>query len=161
MSPKKKAINAREKFFCYCCVETMSPVQAAAVAGYSNPEKSASLLMARREIVAELNRICEKRKKINYQSVQNGYEKIAFGDVSDAVSLLFAGKVDRETLREYDLFNVAEIKVPKEGAMEIKFADRLKAMERLEELYPNQNQSGSDFYRAIIDGLKEGERGKV
>ena len=37
----------------------------------------------------------------------------------------------REQLEHMDLFLVSEIKRPKDGSMEIKFFDRLKALEKL------------------------------
>ena len=58
-----------------------------------------------------------------------GYERLAFGSTSDAFRLLMSeGELDVQTL---DLYNVSEIKKPKDGAMEIKFFDRLKALEKL------------------------------
>ncbi len=58
-----------------------------------------------------------------------GYERLAFGSTSDAFRLLMSdGEIDVQTL---DLYNVSEIKKPKDGAMEMKFFDRLKALEYL------------------------------
>ena len=50
----------------------------------------------------------------------------------------------------YDLFNVAEIKRPKDGAMEIKFFDRIKALEKLEDIDENDRSNVSDFYKALV-----------
>lgn len=87
----------------------------------------------------------------------SGYRRLAFGKVSDAVKLLFAENVTDEELCRGDLFNVAEIKKPKDGAMEIKFFDRLKALEKLEECGTDETRSTSDFYRAVIGGVREAD----
>ena len=50
-----------------------------------------------------------------------GYYRLAFGNIADAVSLLFEENPTRERLGEMDLFLVSEIKRPKDGTMEIKF----------------------------------------
>lgn len=80
--------------------------------------------------------------------LQAGFERLAFGNVTDAVRLLFAEEIDPEVLEKMDLFNVAEIKRLKNGGMEIKFADRLKALQCLEQL---RSESGDDntLYQAL------------
>ena len=60
-----------------------------------------------------------------------GYQRLAFGSICDAVSLLYKSNPTREDLADMDLFLVSEIKRPKDGSMEIKFFDRLKALEKL------------------------------
>ena len=49
-----------------------------------------------------------------------------------------------------DLFNVSEIKRPKGGGLEIKFFDRLKALEHLEQLCTGGDEdSALPFYKAL------------
>lgn len=85
----------------------------------------------------------------------SGYERLAFGNVTDAVKLMFSDSP--ENLENYDLFNVAEIKRPKDNSMEIKFFDRLKALEKLEFLGRPDKTNTSDFYNAILGGLKNSQ----
>ncbi len=66
--------------------------------------------------------------------MKRGYEKLAYGGISDAVRLLFTEEPDLAELGKMDLFNIAEIKRPKGGGMEIKFFDRIKALQCLEAL---------------------------
>lgn len=66
--------------------------------------------------------------------IQRGYEKLAFGGIADAVRLLFTEEPDLAALGKMDLYNIAEIKRPKGGGMEIKFFDRIKALQCLEAL---------------------------
>lgn len=86
--------------------------------------------------------------------LQEGFERLAFGDVTDAVRLLFTEEISPATLQKMDLFNVAEIKRLKGGGMEIKFADRLKALQCLEQL---RSENGDDdaLYRALEASASE------
>ena len=61
-----------------------------------------------------------------------GYYRMAFGGVSDALRLLYTARTTEKELSEMDLFMISEIKKPKDGMLEIKFFDRLKALEKLE-----------------------------
>ena len=54
----------------------------------------------------------------------------------------------------YDLFNVSEIRRPKDGAMEIKFFDRIRALEKLEAAVDDSETRLADFYSAL---MKSGE----
>lgn len=77
-----------------------------------------------------------------------GYIRLAFGSVADAVSLIYMDKPSREELEKMDLFLVSEIKHPKEGALEIKFFDRLKALEKL-----SIDRGGDDNAGSIFDAI--------
>ncbi len=88
--------------------------------------------------------IGEKARK----RVKRGYERLAYGGIADAVRLLFTEEPDLAALGKMDLYNIAEIKRPKGGGMEIKFFDRIKALQSLEEL----STAGGDslpFYRTL------------
>lgn len=100
----------------------------------------------------------EKLRTIQRKLIK-GYEKLAFGSVSDAVRLLFFSEADPELLDQLDLFNIAEIKRLKEGGMEIKFFDRLKAMEYLGELGRSGGEGQEPFYRALEQGVKVFDEG--
>ena len=157
MSRKPGTISTKEKRFCEIYAAVGDAVQAAQAAGYEQPEKAGVNLLSRDEINAEISRLYEKRLKNARQKAYAGYERIAFGNVNDAVRLLFDGEDFGTSAEGYDLFNVAEIKRPKEGALEIKFFDRLKALEKLEFLNKPDKSSTSDFYNAILGGLKNSQ----
>ena len=59
-----------------------------------------------------------------------GYERLALGKVTDAIKLLYCENLSDDEIEKLDLTNISEIKKPKDGAMEIKFFDRLKALEK-------------------------------
>lgn len=99
-----------------------------------------------------------RRKKTIKEKVENGLNKLAFGDVSDAVSLLFLG--DEEALLKLpklNLYNVSEIKRPRGGGMEIKFYDRIKACEKLSELDTGTSAESLGFYRALEKSAENAE----
>ncbi|MBQ1546178.1 MAG: hypothetical protein IIZ59_01435 [Clostridia bacterium] len=86
---------------------------------------------------------CKKRILI-------GYERLAFGSTADAFRLMMSDGNDID-VGLLDLFNVAEIKKPKDGAMEMKFFDRLKALEQLGAL-PSDDSAALSFYEALAGG---------
>jgi hypothetical protein len=84
-----------------------------------------------------------------------GYRRIAFGNISDAVKLILESDGDRLDAEKLDLFNVAEIKKPRGGGMEIKFFDRLKALEKIEQLSLSESDKYSvSLYKAIENSAK-------
>ncbi|MFR5875377.1 MAG: hypothetical protein ACLUFN_02680 [Eubacterium sp.] len=91
-----------------------------------------------------------RRKKTVDELVQKGLLDLAFGNISDAVSLLYLS--DEEVLAKLpklNLFNISEIKKPKGGGMEIKFFDRIKACEKLKEHTEIKSEDGLSFYQAL------------
>ena len=90
------------------------------------------------------------RKTKREKQIQEGLSRLAFGEISDAVSLLYMS--DEEALKrlpELNLFNVSEIKRPKGGGMEIKFFDRIKACEKLSERLNVRENRDMSFYEAL------------
>ena len=59
-----------------------------------------------------------------------------------------------QEIEKLDLFNVSEIKRPKGGGMEIKFFDRLKALEKLAQLTGGKENAESSFIRALSEGAR-------
>lgn len=91
-----------------------------------------------------------RRKKTVEEQIKQGVLDLAVGNISDAVSLLYLS--DDEVLArlpKLNLFNVSEIKRPKGGGMEIKFFDRLKAFEKLEQQSRAKSDEGIGFYQAL------------
>lgn len=145
-----KGLTTKEKLFCSYYAGSGNSREAAALAGYRNPEKNGNALLTRDDISLELSRIYEAKNRNYRQQARAGYERLAFGNVTDAVRLMFSENPDMQEISSLDLFNVAEIKRPKDGALEIKFFDRIKALEKLETADNDENRGVSDFYRALI-----------
>ncbi len=153
----KKNLNTKEKLFCVFYSSTGNAAEAAMLAGFEEPQKNGELLLVRQDITDYISSI--RQNKLNFLSQQAafGYERLAFGSFNDAVSLLFSDSPSKEDLSSMNLFNVAEIKRPKDGAMEIKFFDRIKALEKLETLNRSQQNSASDFFNAVLNGIKNSQ----
>lgn len=97
-----------------------------------------------------------RRKKTVEERVTDGLLQLAFGDVSDAVRLLYMSDEEAmERLPKLNLFNVSEIKRPKGGGMEIKFFDRIKACEKLREHTAEKATEGYSFYEALERSVAE------
>lgn len=91
-----------------------------------------------------------RRKKTLQEQIEQGLLDIALGSVSDAILLLFMTEEEIiERLPKLKLINVSEIKRPKGGGMEIKFFDRIKALERLGMDKISDSDSSLSFYEAL------------
>ena len=100
-----------------------------------------------------------RKKKITQKEVSEGLRRLAFGEIRDAVSLLFESEDDIiEKLPKLDLFNISEIKRVKGGGMEIKFFDRLKALDKLGQVISTTDKSqAKSFYEALENSTGKAE----
>ena len=85
------------------------------------------------------------------ETAKEGFRRLAFGSVKDAVRLLFCDEVTPQKLRYMDLFSVSEIKRSKDGGIDIKFFDRMEALCRLSELESAEN-GAEGFMKALENG---------
>ncbi len=148
-------MNEKEKLFCQYYLLTGNPREAAARAGYHLfPERWGLKLLSRPSVRDYLDRLSEQRNATD--TGLYGLERIAFGSVADAVRLLLCDPLPQgENLETMDLFMISEIKKPKGGGVEIKFFDRLKAMELLCELKSTHKQEqAAPFYQALCEGAQ-------
>lgn len=152
MKKKSVGLTQRERLFCCTFVSCGNYKEALAAAGYRCPERSLSQLLSRDDINEEIDRLLAIRSRTSAMLARAGYERLAFGNISDAVKLVFKDSVDSQELEGYDLFNVSEIRRPKDGAMEIKFFDRTKALEKLESIGSENKNTIPDFYSALLRG---------
>lgn len=154
MERKSKGLTAKEKTFCNCFVSHGSADEAAYNAGFvRNPKRSGEELLCREDIADEIKRLGKCRTSSLSEIATVGYRRLAFGKISDAVSLLYMENPSREQLEHMDLFLVSEIKRPKDGSMEIKFFDRLKALEKLTDDSEKEDRA-IPFYDAIAKGAE-------
>ncbi len=122
--------------------------------GYMFPEKTAIKLLRRQDIAQEIARI-DKQREATQKDISIGYQRLAFGCISDAVKLLFSDEISPEEIEKMDLFNISEIKRKKGGDIEIKFFDRLKALEKLTDMWSTNREDGeSSLFSAIEKGAK-------
>ena len=143
-----KEIEKRK--FNFCCRYAMlgNPEEAALKAGYPQTTALKSAVDCLndkncRELIAAVT-----KNFSDVSSVKAGLRRLAFGNCSDAVALAFAEEAPTpEAVGKLDLFNVSEIRKDKGGGVEIKFFDRLKALEKLYELEASQDG------KAVAEGL--------
>lgn len=147
----KKSLSKREKLFCLNYAVQPDGRDAAIKAGYAlAPATAAVKLLSRRDIRDEIASLTQAQSPCRNEAAA-GYRKLAFGSIADAVSLIYRENPPTESeLAEMELFNVSEIKRPKGGGIEIKFFDRLKALDRLAEMTADQaTDTALPFYRAL------------
>lgn len=128
--------------------------EAAYKAGFTVfPGKKAEKLMKKKVILEEIERVKKANARVN--EVLVGLRRIAFGPISDAVALAtnFGEYTDTNSL---DLFSISEIKYQIGKGVEIKFYDRLKALEKLYELEnARESSSASSIYEAIMKSARK------
>ena len=140
-----------KKEFCRWYVRLRNPREAALRSGFTIlPEHRALGLLGKRNIrekIAEL----EKESHADKNLVSAGLQRLAFGSVADAIKLILSVNDNSSPdIDSLDLFNVSEIKITNGKGMEIKFFDRLKALERLSDLSCDDGNEGMlSFYEAI------------
>lgn len=100
--------------------------------------------------LAVRNRVNMLRSKTARCPAEQGLRRLAFGRINDAAALAFAENVTPEMLEQADLFGVQEIKIGK-GTIEIKFADRIKALELLAE--KESEEGSSDAARSLLGAI--------
>lgn len=145
---KKKSLSSKEKEFCRLYLSLADSAAAAEKAGFTGDfAKTGNVLLSRSDITEEIGRLCSLQRKSMSKMAAVGYQRLAFGSIADAVSLLYMESPSPDALRKMDLFLVSEIKRPKDGSMEIKFFDRMKALEKLSEGV--EGDGAASFYEAI------------
>ncbi len=146
------ALTSKETEFCRQFAFCRDPRESAARAGFENPEKSGLKLLSKPQIAAETERITERLKC--YSQAVEGLRKIAFGSVADAVRLVLNPE-DVTDIDGLDLFMISEIKMQKSGGMELKFYDRIKALQTLCELEEiAETEGAAPFINAIFKGAE-------
>ena len=143
-------MTRKEDKFC-CFYSSNGNVRLSAVmAGYSsNPEQTGQQLLTRGDIAGRVKEYRDTRVNDLRLMALLGYERLAFGSIADCIQLLYMEAPTLQRLEAMDLFMISEIKKPKDGAMEIKFFDRIKALEKLSEAQEDTHEKTLPFYRAL------------
>ena len=154
---EKRGLSRREEEFCRLFLFSGDKEAAARKAGYQSPRQTAERLLKREDILLELGRRFALEE--GEEKEKQGYARLAFGDIADAVSLLYREDMTPQELSAMDLYNVSEIKRAKGGAMEIRFYDRMQALARLSE-EETAKERRPDILEAIRDGARALYEGK-
>ena len=148
---------ARQNLFCYFCAELGNPREAAVRAGYpaGKADRCAASLLQKKEVRELIDEYAQIGIQNHFSSVRKGLERIAFGSANDAVSLLLSEEdPNMEKLAALDLFCVSEIKKLKGGGIEIKLADRLKAMTLMDRYTGDADAQACSLYKALEQGAR-------
>lgn len=147
----EKKLTKKELDFCRWYVQLRNPRESALRSGFTIlPEQQALSLLSKKGIrqkIAEL----EKENTADQNLISAGLQRLAFGSVTDAVKLILSTSDNSSPdIDSLDLFNVSEIKFTSGKGIEIKFFDRLKALEKLSDLSCDDGDDGMlSFYQAI------------
>lgn len=125
----------------------------------SAAEDTAARLLLRKDVLSYVARLEEKKAGEKLMaSIVSGLNRLAFASSADSLKLaLFDREFLLEHVDELDLFHIAEIKIPKEGSIEIKFFDRFKAFDKLLDIarFSESNNDAAEFFTALERSAKE------
>ena len=151
----KKSLSKKQRIFCYYFVETGNPEKAFDIANMKNSVENIPKLMLDESIRSEIKRIYEYKKQNLSMKAEIGYERLAFGEIFDCIKLIFLKDIENYEIENMNFFNISEIKRLKDGTMEIKFFDRMKALEKVEQTESKKSENEIlPFYSALEDGVK-------
>ena len=119
---------ARRKRFCECYLRTLDPVRAAEEAG----ERDGWALLAEESVRVELDAMRSLRARtVRREDAVRRLAELAFGRANDAVAMALSPEREGLSAEKLDLSAVSEFKVTDKGGVEIRFLDRVKALETL------------------------------
>ena len=161
----KKDLSPRERLFCYHCLQTGSPKEAALRAGYplTDAENQGVLLMMKPEITAAMEEMAaaQAQRACLRDRVKEGLLRLAFDPCTDGVRLVREGdSLTSGELEGMNLYTLAQLKRTKDG-LEAVFFDRFKALEKLYEICREEESasaSENSFYAALRQSAQELEK---
>lgn len=90
------------------------------------------------------------RKKATRERVVQRLYEMALGRANDAVWLAYFQEPTEENIKKLDLGAVAEFRRSNLGSVEIRFIDRVKALQALAELLSGEGGEAEEFLRAMV-----------
>lgn len=151
---EKSAAADRRKRFCRAYLRTMNPELAAAESGGGDGFD----LLATEHVQRRIERMREAAAgQLRREDVLRRLAQLAFGESRDGVRLALEGR--QADLTDMDFSAVAEIRVTDKGGVEVKFADRVRALEALCALLESGDAQGGarELYQALT--AEAGEEG--
>lgn len=152
---QKEMLTDRQKLYCHWYVLTGDAVEAAVLCYPRPTERTAAESLLRTSAAQEYLAAIRKRASTAGErnpDVLDGYRRLAFGSISDAVKLMFVEEDAPPDIDRLDLFNVSELRKGK-GGLEISFFDRLDALDRLaHQQTEDEGRDTMSFYEAVREG---------
>ncbi|MEG0894968.1 MAG: terminase small subunit [Oscillospiraceae bacterium] len=162
---KKDFLKPKEILFCQYFVKLQNCKEAAIKAGYSPlvAERTSQNLLKSQAIQSEIGRLCNSYVNNDlFSCALAGLKRLAFTCSNDSLKLLKG-----EISDDLDLFHISEIKI-KDGAIEIKYFDRFKALDMLLKIAKEslEKNDENDFFKALefsadnndTENFKDGEQ---
>lgn len=163
----KISLNEKERLFCRYYADFLNPKEAALKAGYSpkSAERAASKLLARQDVSDKIEENLQKAKQSKLlEQAATGLRRLAFSRNNDAALLaLIHSELDSSVIDKLDLYSITEFKKQRDGGFEIKFTDRIKALESLISLAGRMQseEDPSGFLEALISRAEEDKDGEI
>lgn len=95
------------------------------------------------------------KKPLDREQLLEQMRALACAKVNDAVKLAYLPEEEREAIGELDLSALIEFRRSGAGTVELKFADRMKALERLLEL---SGPNSEERLEAMLQRIEEPEK---
>lgn len=95
-----------------------------------------------------------EQKPLDREQLLEQMRRLACARVNDAVKLAYLPEEEREAIGKLDLSALTEFRRSGAGTVELKFADRMKALERLLEL---SAPSGEEQLERWLGRMEDGE----
>lgn len=134
----------RRRAFCRAFLRCMDPGRAAAEVGLEDGYRLLETAAVKRELTQMRSNM---DRELRREDVLRGLARLAFFAPEGLGEAL---ESEEEGLRGLDLSAVAEVKRSANGALELKFVDRVKALATLYELLGSgENEGAEAFFRAL------------
>jgi hypothetical protein len=146
-----KPLYTKQRLFCYYMAGMEDPIEAAVRAGYSRKaaRREVVRLLDRADVRAEIERCRREAREHRTDTALAGLVRLGLGEVNDVAGLVCrAQPPESEELAMMDLFALSELKKGKDGGLEVKLYDRMKALELLLSHQAGGEEAGS-FYSAL------------
>lgn len=143
-----------QKKFLYQFFKSRNIEEAAAACGFSHGDayEEGMKILSHPQAFGFLASMAVTLKKAAGSTVEDALERLINGRINDAVILaeMSPEELTEADIRKLDLYNVSEFKIGK-GVCEIKFADRLKAIEKLNEI--RSGKAVDDLAQSFFDAI--------
>lgn len=136
--------------FCGAYLRTMDPERAAEESGQADGYAA----LGQRQVQNQLERMRRNAAgQLRREDVIRRLAQLAFGRVNDAVA--FARNPQGVDPEDLDLSAVAELRVTDKGGVEVKLADRVRALESLYNLLDTGGEEAQALYSALESAGRE------